>query len=117
MSLEKDEMDIIINKLKKENEVLKIKIKSLENIGNQYNIQSNENNKLKGQIENLNIDIKYKENIINNLQQILEQIKFNSTKRKMIDISSLAEKMIEQNKNSHTSNPNHRKTPNLRFPP
>ena len=78
LSLEKDEMDIIINKLKKENEVLKIKIKSLENIENQYNIQSNENNKLKGQIENLNIDIKYKENIINNLQQILEQIKFNS---------------------------------------
>ena len=58
LSLEKDEMDIIINKLKKENEVLKIKIKSLENIENQYNIQSNENNKLKGQIENLNIDIK-----------------------------------------------------------
>ena len=34
--------------------------------------------KLKGQIENLNSDIKYKENVINNLQQILEQIKLNS---------------------------------------
>lgn len=78
LALEKDEMDIEINKLKKENEALKSKIKNLENIEKEYLLQNNENNKLKGQIENLNIDIKYKENIINNLQQILEQIKLNS---------------------------------------
>ena len=76
--LEKDEMEIEINKLKRENEELKSKIKNLENIEKEYLLQNNENNKLKGQIENLNIDIKYKENIINNLQQILEQIKLNS---------------------------------------
>ena len=78
LSLEKDEMDIVINKLKKENEELKNKIKNLEKIEHLYNLQNNENIQLKGQIENLNIDIKYKENIINNLQQILEQIKPNS---------------------------------------
>ena len=78
LALEKDEMEIEINKLKKENEALKSKIKNLENIEKEYLLQNNENNKLKGQIENLNIDIKYKENIINNLQQILEQIKLNS---------------------------------------
>ena len=78
LSLEKDEMDIIINKLKKENEKLTNKIKSLENIEILYNKLNDENNKLKGQIDNLNINIKYKENIIKNLQQILEQIKFSS---------------------------------------
>ena len=60
LSLEKDEMDIVINKLKKENEILNDKIKNLENIEKQYNQQQNEINKLKGQIENLNSDIKYK---------------------------------------------------------
>ena len=78
LSLEKDEMEIEINKIKKENEELKSKIKNLESIEKEYLLQNNENNKLKGQIENLNIDIKYKENIINNLQQILEQMKLNS---------------------------------------
>ena len=78
LSLEKDEMDIIINKLKKENEKLTNKIKSLENIEILYNKLNDENNKLKGQIDNLNINIKYKENIIKNLQQILEQVKFSS---------------------------------------
>ena len=78
LALEKDEMEIEINKLKKENEALKSKIKNLENIEKEFLLQNNENNKLKGQIENLNIDIKNKENIINNLQQILEQIKLNS---------------------------------------
>ena len=78
LSLEKDEMDIIIYKLKKENEQLTNKIKSLENIEILYNKLNDENNKLKGQIDNLNINIKYKENIIKNLQQILEQVKFSS---------------------------------------
>ena len=78
LSLEKDEMDITINKLKKENEELTNKIKKLENIEIQYNKLNNENIKLKGQIDNLNIDIKYKENIIKNFQQILEQIRLNS---------------------------------------
>ena len=78
LSLEKDEMDITINKLKKENEELKNRIKKLENIEIQYNKLNNENNKLKGHIDNLNIDIKYKENIIKNFQQILEQIRLNS---------------------------------------
>ena len=78
LSLEKDEMDITINKLKKENEELNNRIKILENIEIQYNKLNNENSKLKGHIDNLNIDIKYKENIIKNLQQILEQIRLNS---------------------------------------
>ena len=78
LSLEKDEMDIIIFKLKKENEQLTNKIKSLENIEILYNKLNDDNNKLKGQIDNLNINIKYKENIIKNLQQILEQVKFSS---------------------------------------
>ena len=78
LSLEKDEMDITINKLKKENEELNNKIKNLENIEIQCNKLNNENSKLKGHIDNLNIDIKYKENIIKNLQQILEQIRLNS---------------------------------------
>ena len=78
LSLEKDEMDITINKLKKENEELNNRIKILENIEIQYNKLNNENSKLKGHIDNLNIDIKNKENIIKNLQQILEQIRLNS---------------------------------------
>ena len=78
LALEKDELDIVINKLKKENEELTNKIKNLENMEMKYNKLNNENNKLKGQIDNLNIDIKYKENIIKNLQQILEQVKYNS---------------------------------------
>ena len=78
LSLEKDEMDITINKLKKENEEPNNRIKILENIEIQYNKLNNENSKLKGHIDNLNIDIKYKENIIKNLQQILEQIRLNS---------------------------------------
>ena len=50
-------------------------MKSLENkCYHQINII----NKLNCQIETLNIDIKYKENIINNLQQILEQLKIKS---------------------------------------
>ena len=35
-------MDIEINKLKKENELLKNKIKNLENIEKEYNLQNNE---------------------------------------------------------------------------
>ena len=66
LALEKDELDIVINKLKKENEELTNKIKNLENMEMKYNKLNNENNKLKGQIDNLNIDIKYKENIIKN---------------------------------------------------
>ena len=76
--LEKEEMDLIIKKMEKENEELRSKIKNLKNIENKYYYQNNMIDKLKCQVETLNVDIKYKENIINNLQQILEQIKIKS---------------------------------------
>ena len=62
----------------KENEELKKKIDNLMNFENKCYHQNNMIDKLKCQIETLNIDIRYKENIINNLQQILEQIKIKS---------------------------------------
>ena len=76
--LEKEEQDLIIKKLTKENEGLNNQIKNLKNFENKCYHQNNMIDKLKCQIETLNVDIKYKENIINNLQQILEQIKIKS---------------------------------------
>ena len=73
--LEKEELNLMVKKLTKENEELCNQNKNLKISENKCYHQTNTINKLKCQIETLNIDIKYKENIINNLQQILEQIK------------------------------------------
>ena len=78
LTLEKEELNLINKQLMKENEELKKKIDNLMNFENKCYHQNNMIDKLKCQIETLNIDIRYKENIINNLQQILEQIKIKS---------------------------------------
>ena len=78
LTLEKEELNLINKQLVKENEELKKKIDNLMNFENKCYHQNNMIDKLKCQIETLNIDIRYKENIINNLQQILEQIKIKS---------------------------------------
>ncbi len=78
LTLEKEELNLINKQLMKENEELKKKIDNLMNFENKCYHQNNMIDKLKCQIETLNVDIRYKENIINNLQQILEQIKIKS---------------------------------------
>ena len=76
--MEKEELNLINSQLMKENEELNNKIQNMINLENKCYHQNNMIEKLKCQIETLNIDIRYKENIINNLQQILEQIKIKS---------------------------------------
>ena len=76
--LEKEELNLINKKIIKENEELNREIKNRINLENKCHHQKNMIDKLKCQIETLTIDIRYKDNIINNLQQILEQIKIKS---------------------------------------
>ena len=78
LMMEKEELYLINTQLMKENEELNNKIQNMINLENKCYHQNNMIEKLKCQIETLNIDIRYKENIINNLQQILEQIKIKS---------------------------------------
>ena len=109
--LEKEEMDLIIKKLEKENKELNSKIKNLKNIENKYYYQNNMIDKLKCQVETLNVDIKYKENIINNLQQILEQIKVKSYNNNN-NTNDSDNKKYNTNKNTNfdTNNNNNKKS-------
>lgn len=108
--LEKEEMDLIIKKMEKENEELRSKIKNLKNIENKYYYQNNMIDKLKCQVETLNVDIKYKENIINNLQQILEQIKIKSYNNNNNNTNDSDNKKYNTNKNTNfdTNNNNNK---------
>jgi len=110
--LEKEEMDLIIKKLEKENEELSSKIKNLKSIENKYYHQNNMIDKLKCQVETLNVDIKYKENIINNLQQILEQIKIKSYNNNNNITNDSDNKKYNSNKNTNfdTNNNNNKKS-------
>ena len=110
--LEKEEMDLIIKKLEKENEELNSKIKNLKSIENKYYHQNNMIDKLKCQVETLNVDIKYKENIINNLQQILEQIKIKSYNNNNNITNDSDNKKYNSNKNTNfdTNNNNNKKS-------
>ena len=95
--LEKEEHELIILKLRNENETLNNEIKRLKNIENNYLTQNNIINKLKCQIETLNIDIKCKENTINNLQNIVEHLKTKSNDNKKMTVKDLAENDKESN--------------------
>lgn len=102
--LEKEELNLANQKLMKENEELNRKYKNMINLENKYYHQNNMIDKLKCQIETLNIDIKYKENIINNLQQILEQIKIKSNLINYNNNTNDSDNIkINQNKNTNNN--------------
>ena len=80
LSLKIENLDIINQKLKKENNEFSIRQKEFKNIEKKCDEQNIIIYKLNCKIESLNSDIKYKENIINNLLKIIGE-----TNKKNID--------------------------------